>query len=314
MTTLVLFYPGSAETAVYKWKDEKGKFHFTDSPHKIPPKYREKSKIPGMESDRPHRFPRQPRKVKPEATPMVPVAPPKTEQEITSDKSNPPKPAIKKFRKQIAGVKVISVSLDAENIGFKLGARWNDRVKLSSKAPKNLTGTPEFEGSEQGFGFIKLGTREPREYWFALDILDNDAVQLYFDFNHNQDLSDDGPPVKNQGNGVYAAEIRIPFDQLFEKAGIEDDYKAWFFTNDSMWKKREVTYYSRTQWKGTIRLAGREFTFYLADSVDNDADPTNNGINIDLNKDGKINNKTEHFDTGEPIKYQGNKYPYEIMW
>ena len=31
--------------AVYKWKDEKGKTHFTDSPDKVPLQYRKKENI-----------------------------------------------------------------------------------------------------------------------------------------------------------------------------------------------------------------------------------------------------------------------------
>jgi len=38
-------------SAIYKWKDDKGKIHFTDSLSKIPPQYREKGKLKNMKGE-----------------------------------------------------------------------------------------------------------------------------------------------------------------------------------------------------------------------------------------------------------------------
>ena len=46
---LILASP--THSAVYKWKDDKGKTHFTDSLSKIPPQYREKGKLKNMKGD-----------------------------------------------------------------------------------------------------------------------------------------------------------------------------------------------------------------------------------------------------------------------
>jgi len=42
---IFLLVPQGAYAAVYKWKDENGKVHFTDSPDKVPLKYRKKENI-----------------------------------------------------------------------------------------------------------------------------------------------------------------------------------------------------------------------------------------------------------------------------
>lgn len=44
--TLGLVLPQGLEAAVYKWRDDKGKLHFTDHPSKIPLKYRKKHSKP----------------------------------------------------------------------------------------------------------------------------------------------------------------------------------------------------------------------------------------------------------------------------
>jgi len=42
--TLVVLFPSTAQAKMYKWVDDQGKTHFTDSKSKIPPKYRDKPK------------------------------------------------------------------------------------------------------------------------------------------------------------------------------------------------------------------------------------------------------------------------------
>ena len=46
---LILASP--SHSAVYKWKDDKGKTHFTDSLSKIPPQYREKGKLKNLKGE-----------------------------------------------------------------------------------------------------------------------------------------------------------------------------------------------------------------------------------------------------------------------
>jgi hypothetical protein len=44
---LVIVHSSNADAKTYKWKDEKGKTHFTDNPLKIPEKYRKKAGATG---------------------------------------------------------------------------------------------------------------------------------------------------------------------------------------------------------------------------------------------------------------------------
>jgi clan AA aspartic protease (TIGR02281 family) len=45
---IVLILASPSHSAIYKWKDEKGKIHFTDNLSKIPPKYRKKGELKTM--------------------------------------------------------------------------------------------------------------------------------------------------------------------------------------------------------------------------------------------------------------------------
>ncbi len=46
---VVLTFAVPSQSAIFKWKDENGKTHFTDSLSKIPPQYREKGKLKTMD-------------------------------------------------------------------------------------------------------------------------------------------------------------------------------------------------------------------------------------------------------------------------
>ncbi len=46
--SVVLVFAAPTHSAIYKWKDENGKIHFTDSPSKIPPQYRKKDELETM--------------------------------------------------------------------------------------------------------------------------------------------------------------------------------------------------------------------------------------------------------------------------
>ena len=46
-----LFFASPSHSAIYKWKDDKGKTHFTDSLSKIPPQYRKKGELKNIKGE-----------------------------------------------------------------------------------------------------------------------------------------------------------------------------------------------------------------------------------------------------------------------
>ena len=118
---------------------------------------------------------------------------------------------------------------------------------------------------------------------------------VYFDANQNGNLTDDGKPLTNQGSGIFATTIHLPFRRLVRDAPFPGDFTLWFFTNDSMWPRGAVAHYSRTQLKGTVYVDGHAYMAYIADAGENDTDLTNDGISVDVNGDGEINRQQEFF-------------------
>jgi hypothetical protein len=199
-------------------------------------------------------------------------------------------------------------------VSMSLAASQHPPLLLTDQRPPGLVKEPRYQGPQQKYAVLRLGQGAHPTYTLALDLLPHISPVLYVDLNQNGDLTDDGPPLTNQGTGFFATRLRVPFASLVPSVTVPGYYEAWLFTNTGLWQNSLITYYSRTQFKGTVRLAGHTYTAYLAEGQHNDADFTNDGIHIDLNGDGKISAETESFPPGTLLHLGGRAYAFEITW
>jgi hypothetical protein len=130
----------------------------------------------------------------------------------------------------------------------------------------------------------------------------------------NDNLADDGAPLTNQGTGFFATTLRLPLTRLVPHGRLPGTYEAWVFTNQALWQQGLMTYYSRTQLKGPVTIAGQTYTAYIADGLNNDADFTNDAIHIDLDGNGTIDPQTESFLPGSIAHIHNQPYIFEITW
>ena len=202
-----------------------------------------------------------------------------------------------------------------EPVGMRVAASWKQAsAKLSRNKPRSILREPPYRGRSRLYGHVRLGTFDNNAYAFAFDLVDGPNPDLYFDFNNNGDLSDDGPPVENQGSGRFAAEIRLPAREIIKELATDQEIAIWFFTNDSLWKRGYATHYTRTQLAGRVAINGKSFMAYLTDRDINDLDLTNNGIYLDLDGSGKVDWKTEYVAPGQVARINGKDYVFDVGW
>lgn len=200
---------------------------------------------------------------------------------------------------------------------FGVSANWNDcPVRLTTDRPRGVTREPVYQGASRRYGFIRLGNTDNNVFFFALDLVNGPHPVLYLDRNQNGDLTDDGGPIVNQGEkgGVFSTEITLPFDRILKGARFPEDYKAWFFTNETYWQRDVMCIYSKSQLKGKVVLDGVEYLAYLADSGANDATFTSKGIYLDVNRNGKIDGRSEFFEPDSVAEVQNRRYEFKITW
>jgi hypothetical protein len=199
-------------------------------------------------------------------------------------------------------------------VEMQVAARWQTSTQLSPTPPARITKHPVYQGSSQRYGTLRLGTRENPLYDFVFDLISGPHPIVYFDTNQNGDLSDDGKPLTNQGSGIFATVITLPFRRLVGEVSFPGEYKLWFFTNDSLWQRQAIAHYSRTQLKGTVQIAGKAYVAYIADAGNNDADLTNDGLSVDLNGNGAIDRHEEYFPPDRVAHFHGKDYAFVITW
>lgn len=193
-------------------------------------------------------------------------------------------------------------------VGFQITA-VSDVLTLSETPPPGLRMPPSFEAKHGQFARWELS--EGRSLLLAMDHRPNGAV-MFVDANGNGDLTDDGAPLENLGDGYFATELTFSLPRISGIKGLKGDYRLWLYLSDEGRRSDRLRFYAMTQLKGRIRLAGKVFDIWLADNTKLDGDYRNDGLYIDLNGDERIDMADEFVPPGERLRHDGENYRFEI--
>ncbi|MEW5722067.1 MAG: DUF3592 domain-containing protein [Thermodesulfobacteriota bacterium] len=199
----------------------------------------------------------------------------------------------------------------ADDPGLGAGHATN---QLSSLPPEGLEKEPPSEGEDRRYGRLVLGARDNRDFLFILDRIETPHPVLYLDLDQDGDLTDDGPPLENQSEGRFAAEIRIPFPRLVEGYGGAEDFRLWFYTDEALWKRGLAWHSSRTIMKGRVRLDGGDRLAAVAEQEAPDGDFTNDGLYVDLDGDGKLTPGLEYVGIEDLVRFEDRCYRFIVAW
>ena len=158
------------------------------------------------------------------------------------------------------------------------------------------------------FGAVVLA--DGREYPLLL-ARDAGAYRLYLDRNRNDDLTDDGPPLANEGSGGFGTTLRLPLREVTGRP-LEGTYDLWVYLDARRDDRLQV--YSRTQLSGQVTIGGRSYPAVVADNVVLDGDFTNDGIAIDLDGDGRFKGPREVLGPGDALELSGTAYRFDVGW
>ncbi|MDP1854134.1 MAG: hypothetical protein Q8L26_08060 [Candidatus Omnitrophota bacterium] len=188
---------------------------------------------------------------------------------------------------------------------------------LVTDKPYFIKNEPIYYGNRQVYGCMNLGNYEYNQYCFAIDIATPENTVMYFDFNQNYNLTDDGGPLINQGafkkNSLgFAATLSIPWQQVMAYSPFEGAFDIWFYANEDAGALRTFSHYSRTQLEGYIPIGKKFYHAYIADNDINDADLTNDGISIEV-KQGKWL-KLSNEEIGKTAVINGKKFILRILY
>ena len=223
---VVLMLASPSHSAVFKWKDEHGKTHFTDSLSKIPPKYRIKGKLKTMDG-------------KP-AESSKPVQSSGQSQESQESLKKRPSPHVIKTRSVRGGHHVVEVLLNGTVPAELVVDTGATLIILSDRIGKLLgihpnSNLPKLEMSTAG-GKIKSPL-------FVLDSLKIGEAEVF-----NVEASTNPHMGKMDGllGMAFLGEFKMEIDRenselILKPLGSPED-ELWDGKNEKWWKKKYETY------------------------------------------------------------------------
>lgn len=189
-----------------------------------------------------------------------------------------------------------------------LGPGQTNASALDTRPQERLYPEPRYESTGVLYGFIRLGNgRDPR-ISFVLDEIERPAWVLWVDKNNNQDLTDDGPPLANEGSGFMGATVNLHFE--VERRGsqpVRRPYRIWFWVNENKNARPgparySARFYAVCHYAGRVELLGESFDAVAFEERAHDGLLEEDGIWIDLDRDGKFKRPAEHFVDGEEVR------------
>ena len=187
-------------------------------------------------------------------------------------------------------------------------------VVFSVSKPAEIYSEPVYKGTSQRYASVNLGNKRDRRFQIVLDYVDEASPVCYFDTNKNGNLADDGGPIETGLDYFSIFDINIPCSNVFEGVNWKGDLKIHLSASPANAARGIYTLSVSTVLLGKVFVDGSTYEAYIADSRQNDADFTNDGIVIDLNRNGSVDRKTELFSPNTPVHINGKVYDLEIRW
>ena len=198
--------------------------------------------------------------------------------------------------------------------GWPMGLSVGQSVAggLDKHPYEDLLREPQYSSSKVLYGYFPLGNGEDQQIAFVLDELDQPNWIAYVDKNNNEDLTDDGPPYRNQGTGIFAAEVDVQIEVVtLSGEQTVQPYHLW------MWVIQEsnaVKFYARCHYAGVIAVDGGLYDAIAFEQFDHNGLFREKGLWIDLDRNKELDEETEKVYNGGEIIIAGHRYRITLQY
>ena len=169
----------------------------------------------------------------------------------------------------------------------------------SLTVPRNL----DMRRTDLLFGFLPLGNGADSRISFILSEEGGDWA-LFVDKNNNEDMTDDGPPLSNQGSGtVMAASLSVSVEiQRGRGVSLVRPYELWvWFRGIDDDRGIRGLFYGRNHYAGSVSIDGRVYEASAFELRGHDGLYRDDGLCIDLDQNGECHEEREIFFDGEVV-------------
>ncbi|MBI5885232.1 MAG: SPOR domain-containing protein [Deltaproteobacteria bacterium] len=191
-------------------------------------------------------------------------------------------------------------------MGLSVGQ--TDAAGLKTTPLEILKREPAYSSPKPLYGYMRLGNSDDPLVSFVLDKVESRQWELYLDKNNNEDMTDDGPPIENQGTLKMAATVELDVDTVLpDGKTVKAPYKLWFFINTS-----GAHFYATCHYKGKVRIKEAVYDAVAFEEFYHDGLFKESGVCIDLNRDAKCSREQEAFKDGESLIENGKRYTFRL--
>lgn len=175
--------------------------------------------------------------------------------------------------------------------------------------PRETLVEPTFERRPDRvlYGALQLGNGPDPQISLALAEVGG-AWELYVDADNDEDLTDDGPPLSNQGSGtVMAARLTVEVEtDLGGGRTVKHPYGLWmWFVRAEGTDLIDGRFYAIHHWAGSLEVGGVTYAATAFEYEHHDALYREGGLCIDLDRDGKCTEERELFLDGDVVPFPG---------
>jgi hypothetical protein len=189
-----------------------------------------------------------------------------------------------------------------------LGGGQTAAGPLTATPRERLTASPEYKGSQVLYGALRLGNGSDPLLGIMVEGIDRANPGVYVDINNNENLCDDGPPLRNAGTGGFATTLDLQVEVLNSfGAPVLRPYQVWLWLEPCP-KRRTAPcrpnawYYATCYYEGTVMLGGRTYKAVAYEYDHHQGLFRHSGVWIDANHDGKFDVDKEHVRDGQMVR------------
>jgi hypothetical protein len=148
--------------------------------------------------------------------------------------------------------------------------------------------------------------RNGRSYRFEIRESGAETI-LSVDLDGDGDFADDSA-VYRSPTDAFEITVSLPMEEVTGKKRPGGDYRLWLYrTPDGRMQQVALT-----QLTGKVYLDGRSYTAYVVENHTIDGDFSNDGIYLDLDRNGRIHPDSEFVPQGGNLALGGNRYAFLI--
>lgn len=200
--------------------------------------------------------------------------------------------------------------------GFPMGlaAGQSPAAGLSEKPLEVLQAEPKYESAAVLYGYLPLGDGPDRRVTFVVDAVDRTSPQVWFDRNNNEDLTDDGGPILNQGTGAFAARVGVTVSGSARgPSETTRPYHVWMWlltpsgtvAGPSAFRP---LFYAVGHYAGRLTVAGESFDVIAFERRNYDAVFEDGDVCLDLDHDKTCSDPDEIVHDGQRLSIGGRPY------